>query len=71
MSSSLAILQNVERAFALLLQRFPRLSKLNQRTLRKKVKVILAACVLHNICILEKDNIDFYLQRATHVCTMY
>ena len=59
--------QNVERAFALLLQRFPRLLKLNQRTLSKKIKVVMAACILHNICILENDNIEYYLDRAQRV----
>ena len=62
-------LQNVERSFALLLLRFPRLNKLNQQTLVKKLKVVMAACILHNICILENDNIAFYLQRAQMVTT--
>ena len=60
-------LQVVERAFALLLQRFPRIQKLNQATLAKKVKIVMASCMLHNICILEKDNINFYLNRARQV----
>lgn len=58
---SFSISQNVERSFALLLHRFPRLKLLTQRTLRKKIQVVLAACVLHNLCILEGDDIDGYL----------
>ena len=51
----------------MLLQRFPRLVKLNQKTLAKKIKIVMVACALHNICILEKDNVDYYLARAIHV----
>ena len=47
--------QVVERAFGLLQKRFPRVQYLRQLTLRKKIKVVLAACVLHNICIMESD----------------
>ena len=57
----------VERAFALLLQHFPRVLSLNQATLAKKVKIIMCSCILHNICILENDNIDFFLVRARNV----
>ena len=27
----------------------------------------MAACVLHNICIMENDNIDYFLRKATKV----
>ena len=59
--------QNVERGFGLLLQRFPRLLILNQYTLEKKIRVVMAACILHNVCILEKDNIGYFLMRADTV----
>ena len=57
----------VECAFALLLQRFPRVLRLNQATLAKKVRIVKCACILHNICILENDNINFFLTRARNV----
>ena len=59
--------QNVERVFALLLLRFPRVNKLNQKSIGKKIKIVMSCCFLHNICILEKDNIEFYLNRAQQV----
>lgn len=62
------VFQNIERAFGMLIKRFPRLQLLNQKTLRKKIKVIMAACVLHNICIMENDNIQFYLNISKRVC---
>ena len=27
----------------------------------------MAACILHNLCIIEKDNIDFFLRQAINV----
>ena len=45
----------VERAFGLLQQRFPGVTYLRQKTLKKKIKVVLASCVLHNLCIMEGD----------------
>ena len=27
----------------------------------------MAACILHNICILENDNIEYFLQQVTNV----
>lgn len=60
--------QNVERAFSLLFRRFPRLHLLNMKSEQKKIKVVMAACMLHNICIMENDNVDYYLQKAKEVC---
>ena len=54
-------LQTVERAFSLLKRRFRRLHFLNQRSHRKAVNVVMAACILHNICIGEDFNIDTYM----------
>ena len=47
--------QVIERAFGLLQKRFPRVTYLRQRTLKKKIKVVLAASVLHNLSIMEGD----------------
>ena len=55
------LLQNIERSFALLLQRFPRIRLLNQKKLTKKIKAVMSSCILHNICILENDNIEYFL----------
>ena len=51
----------------MLMKRFPRLQLLNQKTTKKKIKVILAACGLHNICIMENDNVKFYIKKASQV----
>ena len=51
----------------MLMKRFPRLQLLNQKTTKKKIKVIMAACGLHNICIMENDNVKFYIQKASQV----
>ena len=64
-------LQNVERSFALLLQRFPRTVKLNQHTLQKKIKVVMASCILHNICIIENDNIQYFIERSRRVSVQF
>ena len=39
-------------------------SKINSE---KKIKVVMAACILHNFCILENDNIDYFLQQVPNV----
>ena len=57
----------MERAFGLLVKRFPRLHLLNQKSTRKKIKVILSGCALHNICIMEDDNIERFLHKARNV----
>ena len=46
----------IERAFGLLSLRYPRLMKLTVRSLDKRIKCIISACVLHNWCILEDDG---------------
>ena len=51
----------------MLMKRFPRLQLLNQKSTKKKIKVILAACGLHNICIMENDNVKFYIRKASQV----
>jgi hypothetical protein len=51
-----AIRCTVERAFVLLKGRFTRLQNIDQRNIKTVVHTILAACVLHNICILNNDE---------------
>lgn len=51
----------VERSFAHLFGRFRRLQDLNMNRLDWAPATILAACVLHNICTLFKDNVDLYI----------
>ena len=58
--------QNVERAFSLLKRRFRRLHLLNQKSHERAVIVVMAACILHNICIMEQDNVDYYLLCMGH-----
>ena len=48
----------IERAFALLKGRFRRLKYLNMSNVDKIPRVIIACCVLHNICILNDDFVD-------------
>ena len=45
----------IERAFGLLGLRFPRLLKITEQSNLKHIKIVVAACVLHNWCILEDD----------------
>ena len=49
----------IERAFVLLGLRFPRLLKLKVQSLDKRIACIVAACVLHNWCIMEDDGEEF------------
>jgi hypothetical protein len=51
--------QTVERSFALLFGRFRRLKHLQMKRQDLIPKTVLAACVLHNICLDFKDNITF------------
>lgn len=61
----------IERAFGLLKGQFPRLQHLDQRDIQTIVTTILAACVLHNVCILNNDEIMDVLsvdQHDLHQC---
>ena len=49
----------IERAFGLLGVRFPRLMKLKVYSIKKRIQCVVAACVLHNWCIMEDDDEDF------------
>ena len=46
----------IERAFVLLGLQFPRLLKLKCKNHEKRVMCVVAACVLHNWCIIEDDG---------------
>ena len=48
----------IERAFGLLGLRFPRLAHLKFRSNDKRIMCVVAACVLHNWCIMEDDDDD-------------
>lgn len=48
----------IERAFGLLKGRWRRLKYLNMSTVEFIPAVILACCILHNICILHDDMFD-------------
>ena len=48
-------LQVVERSFGHLLACWPRLKYMNQKSKQKRVEVIVAACALHNYCIMVND----------------
>ena len=49
----------IEWAFGLLGVRFPRLMKLKVYSIEKRIQCVVAACVLHNWCIMEDDDEDF------------
>lgn len=47
----------VEHAFGLLKGRFGRINKfIEQRNLQPVKKIVLSACILHNICIINNDQ---------------
>ena len=50
-----SIRQTVERAIALLKGRWRRLLFLDHLDLELEVKIIIAACVLHNFCLVHDD----------------
>lgn len=55
----------IERAFALLKGRFRRLKHLDMKRTDLIPPVIIACCVLHNICIDKGDTIDLADEEAT------
>ena len=52
----------VERAFGLLKGRFVRLQNINQKNIEIIVQTILTACVLHNLCIINSDDLEEFLE---------
>lgn len=54
---------SIERAFGILKARFRQLHKLPLRKTKFMTKVIVASCVLHNLCLEnEDDGADFYYE---------
>ena len=51
----------IERAFGMLKNRWRLLLKLNEQKLDNVVRSITAACVLHNICIINDDSGEEFL----------
>lgn len=48
----------IENAFGLLKGRFRRLRKLDNVNLKTCAEIVMTACILHNICLEEKDDIE-------------
>ena len=46
----------IEHAFGLLGLRFPQITHLKVKSNNKRIKVIVATCVLHNWCLMEDDD---------------
>ena len=53
----------IERSFALLKGRFCRLQFINIKTIKTAIDIIMVCCVLHNICIMQGDDITDYLNQ--------
>ena len=51
-----SIRSSIERAFGLLKGRFTRLQKIDQRDIVSIVATIITACIIHNVCILNRDD---------------
>lgn len=56
--------QNVERAIGHLKGRFRRLREISLYTMEGVCYFIMAACALHNLCIINHDDIDQFLDNA-------
>lgn len=54
--------QVIERAFGMLKGRFRRLKYINVKSVQEICEIIVATCVLHNICILEHDGLENILE---------
>ena len=54
----------IERAFGLLGLRFPCLTHLKVKSNERRIKMVVATCVLHNWCIMEDDQDDTIFQLA-------
>lgn len=63
-----SVRQVIERSFALLFGRFRRLRYLDMNRIDWMPAVILACCVLHNICIIgNDDNLEAYIVEGEEV----
>ena len=56
--------QTVEKSFWIVTTSLSSDPCLESEKSEKKIKVAMAACILHNICIMENDNIDYFLRKA-------
>ena len=54
--------QNVERAIGHLKGRFRRLREVPFHKSEDISKLIITACICHNICVMADDDIDTYIQ---------
>jgi DDE superfamily endonuclease len=55
--------QVIERSFALLFGRWRRLKNLKMQRIDMMAFVVLAACVLHNVCLeFDDDEVESYIQ---------
>lgn len=58
---------SIERAFGLLVGRFRRLKHLDMSRQDLMVQQIMAACVLHNICILYADDTNVQIEELSGI----
>lgn len=58
----------MERAFGMLKCRFRRLLRFDSCNMHLLVNSVLAACVLHNLCVLERDAFDFSEVNEDDIC---
>ncbi|XP_033114486.1 protein ALP1-like [Anneissia japonica] len=54
----------VERTFGMLKMRWRSIYKLNESMVENIVHLVTAACVLHNLCEVERDVIDFNIENV-------
>ena len=54
--------QTVERCIGHLKGRFRKLREIHLYDLETVCKVIFAGCILHNLCVLEDDNVEEYIE---------
>lgn len=52
----------IERSFGLLKGRFKRLQYLVTADVETALKIVVACCVFHNICILNSDSIEEFME---------
>ena len=54
----------IDRAFALLKGRFRRLKYLDTNKVENAVEIIMACCIVHNICLLSHDEVGDFLEQG-------